>query len=116
MSSAVQRRKGGLGMCGLLPIIVPTKKIGNLEKVPAGRSKLAKACGVHSIPSLTGQRKETEAVAPIHSYTVTQAVFHAGFRTKLTTLGGAAGSAACMLQFANDRVLIRSNIRKLPRA
>ena len=58
--------------------------------------------------------KETEAVAPIHSYTVTQAVFHAGFRTKLTTLGGAAGSAACMLQFANDRIRIGGVVGECP--
>jgi hypothetical protein len=39
MSSADQRRKGGLGMCGLLQIIVPTKKIGNLEKGSSGPVK-----------------------------------------------------------------------------
>ena len=48
------------------------------------------------------------------SMLVTQAVLHAGSRTKLTNLDGAAGSAACMLQFANDRIRIGGVVGECP--
>jgi hypothetical protein len=53
-------------------------------------------------------------VARSISMLVTQAVLHAGSRTKLTNLDGAAGSAACMLQFANDRIRIGGVVGECP--
>ena len=101
-------------MCGLLQIIVPTKKNRKFRKRFQRAGQVAKACGVHSIPSLTGQIKGDRSGGPIHSYAVTQAVLHAGSRTKLTNLDSAAGSAACMLQFANYRIRIGGVVGECP--
>jgi hypothetical protein len=96
------------------PNYCPDEKNRKFRKRFQRAGQVAKACGVHSIPSLTGQRKGDRSGGPIHSYAVTQAVLHAGSRTKLTNLDGAAGSAACMLQFANDRIRIGGVVGECP--